>query len=243
MSSRSSPSRTNLTAGTPSWSVALTRTVKRGLSTVLSSWVILSTGAWASTYTVSLLARLLPARSAVVMTTCDSPSGRSALTVYLPVASASPLALTSPTVTVTVAYGSVSPVKVAGSVLMRPSSMSVARTSVGTLVSTVKRQSFCTSRRKTLELVALNVTECSPSARSLVLMVSVSPVLGGAVRDVLAVERDGDVLELAQAADVEDERGGRVLDVRVRTRRDRRDARDAVQLPADDDREHDKPPR
>ena len=127
-------------------------------SSVLSSWVILSTGGCASTYTSSRLARVLPARSAVVMTTVDSPFGRSTLTVYLPAASASPLALTSPAATVTVACGSVSPLKVAGSVLMRPSSTLAARTSVGMLVSTVKRQSLLTSRRNTLELVALNVT-------------------------------------------------------------------------------------
>ncbi len=174
-SSRSSPSSTNLTAGTPSWSVALTRTVKRALSSVLSSRVILSTGDCASTYTPSRLARVLPARSTVVMTITDSPSGRSALTAYLPAASACPLALTSPPRMVTVAYGSVMPVKVAGSVLMRPSIRSSSSFSSGTLVSTVKRQSLRTSRRKRLELLARNATACSPSARSAALMVSVSP--------------------------------------------------------------------
>ena len=58
---------------------------------------------------------------------------------------------------------------------MRPSSTLAASTSVGTLVSTVKCQPLLTSRRNTLELVALKVTACSPSARSLVLMVRVSP--------------------------------------------------------------------
>ena len=135
----------------------------------------MSTGGCASTYTPSRLARVLPARSAVVMTTTDSPSGRSALTAYLPAASACPLALTSPPTTVTVAYGSVMPLNVAGSVLMRPSIRSSSSSSLGMLVSTVKRQSLRTSRRKRLELLARNATACSPSARSPALMVSVSP--------------------------------------------------------------------
>ena len=63
-------------------------------------------------------------------------------------------------------------------------------------------------------------------------------VLAGDAGDVLAVEGDGDALQLAQAVDLEDERGGRVLDIRVGTRRDRRDARHAVELPADDGRKH-----
>ena len=115
----------------------------------------LRTGGWASTYTLSFLARVLPALSEVVTTTTDSPSGRSALTAYLPEASAWPLALTSPSTTVTVAKGSVSPLKVAGSVLMRPSARESSSLSSGMLVSTVKCQSLRTSRRKTLELLAV----------------------------------------------------------------------------------------
>ena len=76
---------------------------------------------------------------------------------------------------VTVAYGSVMPLNVAGSVLMRPSIRSSSSSSLGMLVSTVKRQSLRTSRRKRLELLARNATACSPSARSAALMVSVSP--------------------------------------------------------------------
>ena len=58
---------------------------------------------------------------------------------------------------------------------MRPSSAAPSSLSVGTLVSTVKCQSLRTSWRKRLELCALNATACSPSARSLVVSVSVSP--------------------------------------------------------------------
>ncbi len=57
-------------------------------------------------------------------------------------------------------------------------------------------------------------------------------------RDVVAVERDGDGLQLGQAPDVEDEGGGRALDERVRPRRHRGDAGHAVELPADHGREH-----
>ena len=103
LSSRSCPSSVNLTLGTPSWSVALTRTETPAFFMVLSSLVTLSEGACASTYTLRRLARVLPARSVVVTTTWDSPSGRSALTTYLPEASALPLALTAPSTTVTVA--------------------------------------------------------------------------------------------------------------------------------------------
>ena len=58
---------------------------------------------------------------------------------------------------------------------MRPSSAEPASSSVGMLVSTVKRQSLRTSWRKRLELVALNATACSPSARSVAGSVRVSP--------------------------------------------------------------------
>ena len=121
---------------------------------------------------------------------------------------------------------------------MRPSSAAPSSLSVGMLVSTVKCQSLRTSWRKRLELCALNATACSPSARSLVVSVSVSPSRLACGGDVLAVEGDGDVLQLGQAPDVEDERGRRVLDVRVGSRRDRGDARDTVELPADHGREH-----
>ena len=81
----------------------------------------------------------------------------------------------SPSTTVTVAYGSVLPLKVAGSVLMRPSLAEPSSSSVGMLVSTVKCQSLRTSLRNRLELVALNATACLPSARSVAGSVRVSP--------------------------------------------------------------------
>ena len=101
--SRCSPSRTNLTVGTPSWSVALTRTEMPAFFMVLSSEVTLSTGGRASTKTWSSLVVALPARSAVVIATSDAPSGSLALTAYLPEESAVPLALIAPSTTVTVA--------------------------------------------------------------------------------------------------------------------------------------------
>src|SRR5450756_29507 len=99
--------------------------------TVLSSCVVLSVGGLVSTKTLSCLVVALPALSAVVMVTSEGPSGRLALTVYLPLASAWPLAWTPPPETVTVAYGSVVPLNVAGEVLMRPSSAEPASSSVG----------------------------------------------------------------------------------------------------------------
>ncbi len=83
--------------------MALTRTEMPAFFMVLSSVVTLSTGGWASTYTSSCLVVALPARSVVVIATSDAPSGSSALTAYLPEASAVPLALMAPSTTVTVA--------------------------------------------------------------------------------------------------------------------------------------------
>ncbi len=118
----------------------------------------------------------MPARSVVVTCTVDGPSGSLALTVYLPEASASPLAFTVPLATVTVENGSVEPLKEAGDVLMRPSSAAPSSLSVGMLVSTVKRQSLRTWWRKRLELVATKETVCGPSARLPVVNVSLSPL-------------------------------------------------------------------
>ena len=110
---------------------------------------------------------------------------------------------------------------------MRPSSAEPASSSVGMLVSTVKRQSLRTSWRNRLELVALNddrvraVGQLAGGEGELV------AAARGLARDVVAVERDADALELGQALDVEHDGERRILDVRVRTRRDRRDARHA----------------
>ena len=121
------------------------RTFRPEFLTVLLSCVVLRVGGLASTYTRSRLVVELPARSAVVMVTVEGPSGRLALTEYLPPASAWPLAFAPPPETVIVEYGSVVPLNVAGEVLMRPSSAEPASTSLGILVSTVKRQSLRTS--------------------------------------------------------------------------------------------------